>query len=317
MHCSANIGPRRRHGIVLRPVRHGQDDPVGRPGAAADRRRRARLVATTACSTSRAAATPSASGCRAEGEPQIWNAIRFGSVLENVVLDPQSRAPDFDDDALTENTRAAYPVDFIDNARARGPRRPPEQRRLPDVRRLRRAAADRAADAGAGDVPFPVRLHGQGGGHRGGRDRAGGDVQHLLRAPRFCRCIPTRYAAHAEGEAARARRAGWLVNTGWTGGPYGVGERIKLAYTRAMVHAALDGSLDEVPFSPDPVFGVEVPVACPGVPPELLRPRRHLARPGGLRRACPCPGNPVPRELQELRRRGARGSTPGRPPGLV
>ena len=155
----------------------------------------------------------------AEAEPQIYATTRrFGTVLENVVIDPDTRALDLDDDRLTENTRAAYPISFIDNAVPSGQGGHPQNivmltadafGVLPPIARL---------TPGRRDVSLPVRLHGQGGRHRKGRDRAEGDVQHLFR-----RAVP---AAAAEPLRADARRAAsrahqarvWLVNTGWTGG---------------------------------------------------------------------------------------------------
>ena len=119
MHCSANVSQGRQgQRAVLRPVRHRQDHAVGRSEPHPDRRRRDRLVARTASSISRAAATPRPSSSRKEAEPMIWDATnRFGAVLENVVFDPETRIPDYDSDKLkTENTRSAYPLDFIPNA---------------------------------------------------------------------------------------------------------------------------------------------------------------------------------------------------------
>jgi phosphoenolpyruvate carboxykinase (ATP) len=139
----------------------------------------------------------------AEKEPQIWDAIRFGSVLENVVMDGESRELDYDSAELTENTRAAYPVNFIPNAR------------IPGV---------------------------------------GSHPKHIV----FLTAV-------------------WLVNTGWTGGVFGVGRRMDIAHTRAMLHAALSGKLDAVEYRIDPTFGLHVPMTVPGVPSEVLDPRAAWA----------------------------------------
>ena len=208
----------------------------------------------------------------AEGEPQIYNAIRFGCVLENVVLDPRTRVPNFDDSRHTENTRAAYPVDFIDDIEPSGqgghPRNvifltcdafgvlPPLSRLTPEQAMYHFLSGYTAKVAGteAGVVEPEATF------------------STCFAAP-FLPLHPTRYAAMLSERLRQHRAPVWLLNTGWTGGPYGVGQRLKLAHTRAMVHAVLDGSLREVAFSPDPLFGVEVPAGCPGVPAEVLKQR--------------------------------------------
>ena len=137
-----------------------------------------------------------------EAEPEIWDATnRFGTVLENVVFDPETRIPDFDDDSKTENTRSAYPLDFIPNASRDRPRRPSEEHHLPGRRRLRRDAADRQADAGAGDVSLPLRLHRQGRRHREGPRRRRAGILHLLR-----RAVPAAPAGRIRQPAARLHR---------------------------------------------------------------------------------------------------------------
>lgn len=214
----------------------------------------------------------------AAGEPQIWAALRFGSVLENVPVDPATRAADFDSDRYTENTRAAYPIGHIANADPAGvgghPRNvfflscdafgvlPPLSRLSPDQALAHflcgYTAKVAGTEAGAAGV-----------------------------APEFSACFakpflplpPPRYAGMLKAKLERHRVPVWLVNTGWTGGPVGVGARIKLGYTRALLKAALTGALDGVPFAADPVFGVEVPAACPGVPADVLNPRNTWADP--------------------------------------
>ena len=154
-----------------------------------------------------------------EGEPEIYATTRsFGTVLENVVCDPDTRRLDLDSDELTENTRVELSADPAPQRRSRRPGRPSAQRGLPDLRRLRRAAADQPADRGAGDVPLPLRLHGEGGGHRARGDRAEGDLQHLLRL-----ALPAapsgRLRQDAGREAGRARRPRLAAEHRLDGGP--------------------------------------------------------------------------------------------------
>jgi phosphoenolpyruvate carboxykinase (ATP) len=203
-------------------------------------------------------------------EPQIWNAIRFGAVLENVVVDERTRAIDFASDAITENTRAAYPIDFIDNAVTPSVGGHPENVIL------------LTADA-FGVLPPIARLTPEQAMYHflsGYTAKVAGTERGLAKEPQatFSACfgapfLPRPAAEYAEllGEKLRRHQARcWLVNTGWVGGPYGVGERMKLPYTRAMLNAAIRGDLDSVPSSPHPVFQVLVPHCCPGVPAEFL-----------------------------------------------
>ena len=243
-----------------------------------------------------------------EDEPEIYAAsTRFGAILENVVADPVTGAIDFDDDSLTENTRSSYPLRFIPNASDERPRRPSGAHHHADRRCLRRAAADQQAVARAGDVPFPVRLHGAGRRHRAGRQGAAGDLLDLFR--RAVHAAPSdRLRQDAARLHAPPRGHCWLVNTGWSGGPYGTGERISLRHTRALLHAALEGKLANVPFQRHAEFGLMIPEACPGVPSEILDPKatwadpnaygrtaREVAKPlrGQLRALCPHVGDEV------------------------
>ncbi|HET9741939.1 MAG TPA: phosphoenolpyruvate carboxykinase (ATP) [Terriglobales bacterium] len=208
-----------------------------------------------------------------EGEPQIYNAIRFGAVLENVAVDPNSRRPDYDSDRYTENTRVAYPVEFIANAAIPGVGRHPKNvvlltadafGVLPPISRLTPNQAMYHFISG-----YTSKLAGTEAG-------VGKEPQ-----PNFSTCfaapflpLPPKAYAQMLGERLKQHNAQcWLVNTGWVGGPYGIGSRMRLSYTRAMVRALLDGRLRNAEFEIEPAFGLSIPKAVPEVPPELLNPR--------------------------------------------
>jgi phosphoenolpyruvate carboxykinase (ATP) len=208
----------------------------------------------------------------AAGEPQIWNALRFGCVLENVPVDPLTRKPDFDSREITENTRAAYPVDFIPNCELSGVGGHPKNAFfltcdafgvLPPLAKLTPEQAVEFFLCGyTAKVP-------------------GTEVGVSDPTPEFSACFskpflplpPKRYAAMLKEKLERHRIPVWLVNTGWSGGPFGVGKRMSLEHTRSLLKAALSGNLTGVPFAADPVFGLAVPAHCPGVPEQVLRPR--------------------------------------------
>jgi len=203
-------------------------------------------------------------------EPQIWNAIRFGTVLENVTMDEQSRVLDFDSDAITENTRAAYPIEFIDNAVT------PSTGGHPSHVIFLTADAFGVLPPISSLTPEQAMYHFL----SGYTAKVAGTERGLTREPQatFSACfgapfLPRPAAVYAEllGEKLRRHQARcWLVNTGWVGGPFGVGERMKLPYTRAMLNAAIRGDLNHVPAVPHPVFQVMVPQSCPDVPGALL-----------------------------------------------
>lgn len=208
----------------------------------------------------------------AEAEPEIHAAsTRFGTVLENVRLGAHRR-PDYADASKTENTRAAYPLEFIPNASRTGVGRPAS-----DVLFL-------SADA-FGVLPpiarlsVPQALYHFLSGYTAkvaGTERGVTEPTATFSACFGAPFMPLPPVAYAEMLRERLEEHGarvWLLNTGWTGGGYGVGERIKLRYTRALVRAALAGELDDVATYSDPVFGLEVPKSVPGVPPALLFPR--------------------------------------------
>ncbi|MBI3946462.1 MAG: phosphoenolpyruvate carboxykinase (ATP) [Armatimonadetes bacterium] len=272
MHCAANVGE--RGDVALFFGLSG----TGKTSLSADPARR--LIGDDEHGWSEAGVFNFEGGCYAkcvrlskEYEPQIWNALRFGAVLENVILNPDTRVPDYDDDAITENTRAAYPVAFIDNAVESGMAGHPTAVLflsadafgiLPPVARLDRCQAMYYFLSG-----YTAKLAGTEAG-MGSEPQA--TFSTCFGAP-FLPLRPRAYADMLGDRIARHNAPVYLINTGWTGGPFGVGHRINIASTRAMVDAAIEGRLDDAPWRTDPVFGFEVPTYCPGVPAELLDPR--------------------------------------------
>lgn len=208
----------------------------------------------------------------AEKEPEIYNAIRFGSVLENVVIDKGTRIPDYDDGSLTENTRAAYPIHFIDNIVTSSVAGHPKTiifltadafGVLPPISKLTKEQAMYHFLSG-----FTSKLAGT---ERGVTEPE--PVFSTCFGSPFLPLPATRYAEML-GEKIDAHGSQvFLVNTGWTGGEYGVGNRMKLSYTRTMVRAAIDGKLNDVETIQDSVFGLHIPTTIEGVPSEVLNPR--------------------------------------------
>jgi phosphoenolpyruvate carboxykinase (ATP) len=206
-------------------------------------------------------------------EPEIYEAIRFGTVLENVVLDPDTRLPDFADSSLTENTRAAYPIDYIPNHVPGGRAGHPRAiifltcdafGVLPPLARLSIEQAEYQFLSG-----YTAKVAGT---ERGLGSEPTAVFSTCFGAP-FMTLPPWRYA-DLLGTKMRAHEVeAWLLNTGWTGGASGKGRRIALSHTRALVDAVLSDKLKDVAFSVDPVFGLSSPQACPGVPSEILNPR--------------------------------------------
>jgi phosphoenolpyruvate carboxykinase (ATP) len=276
MHCSANVGA---DGVTA--LFFGLSG-TGKTTLSADPARR--LIGDDEHGWSSAGVFNFEGGCYAkcvglseEKEPQIYRAIRFGAVLENVILDSVTREPDFADTRITENTRAAYPVDFIENALLAGvgghPRNvmflaadafgvlPPIARLTPEQAMYHFLSGYTAklagTEAGLGLDPVP-------------------DFSACFGAP-FMPLAPHVYAEML-GERLRKHQATcWLVNTGWSGGKFGVGKRMSLKITRALVNAALDGRLNRVEFISEPAFGLSIPVSCPEVPGEILFPRNSWA----------------------------------------
>ncbi len=215
----------------------------------------------------------------AEAEPQIHATTKmFGTVLENVVFDPETRVLDLDSAAHTENTRAAYPIEYIPNIAPGSVGGHPKNivmltadafGVLPPIARLTPAQAMYQFLSG-----YTAKV-------------AGTEKGVTEPQPTFSTCFGAPFMVHHPsvyasllGEKIREHNANcWLVNTGWTGGPYGVGSRIKIAYTRAMINAALSGALDNVEYREDPIFGLMVPTHIDGVPDEVLNPRGTWADP--------------------------------------
>jgi phosphoenolpyruvate carboxykinase (ATP) len=213
-----------------------------------------------------------------QGEPQIWNAIRFGSVLENVAIDPVTHLPDYNSSKITENTRAAYPVEFIPNCELSGRGGHPTSiffltcdafGVLPPLSRL---------DPHQAMFHFLCGYTAKVAGTETGVTEPEAVFSTCFAAP-FLPLRPMRYAEMLREKMEERHCPVWLVNTGWVRGPYGVGHRIDLTRTRALLRAALGGELDHVTFEPDPIFGVKVPNECPDVPSYVLKPRANWKDP--------------------------------------
>ena len=206
-----------------------------------------------------------------ENEPQIWDAIRFGTLVENVVMDEETREFDYDDESVTENTRAGYPVDFIPNAA------------IPGIGGQPKTVVFLTADA-FGVMPPVAKLSPEMAMYHfvsGYTARLAGTERGVTEPQAtFSTCfggpfLPLHPSVYAELLREKITKYGsnvYLINTGWTGGPYGVGKRISIKHTRAIVTAALNGDLEKSEFVLDPIFNVYVPQSCPDVPSEMLNP---------------------------------------------
>lgn len=275
MHCSANLG---KNGDVA--LFFGLSG-TGKTTLSADSERK--LIGDDQHGWSDEGIFNYEAGCYAkvirlskDNEPEIFACTRrFGTILENVIYDPDSRKIDLDDDRLTENTRASYPLHFIPNA---------VDERM--VRTHPKNVIFLAADA-RGVLPPIARLDARQAIYHfisgytskiGGTELGVGSVPEIT----FSACFGAPFMVHhpffyANLLARKIRNAGatvWLVNTGWVGGKYGVGERISIRHTRNMLKAVLDGELDNVAFRRDRLFGFEVPLSCPGVPKEIFFPEK-------------------------------------------
>jgi phosphoenolpyruvate carboxykinase (ATP) len=276
MHCSANIGP--AGDVALFFGLSG----TGKTTLSSDPERK--LIGDDEHGWSDRGVFNFEGGCyaktirlSAEAEPQIYATTRrFGTVLENVIVDPETRELNLDDDRLTENTRAAYPIWFIDNAVRSGLGGHPKNLVmltadafgvLPPISRLTPPAAMYHFLSG-----YTAKV----AGTEKGVTEPKATFSTCFGAP-FLPLAPSRYARMLGERIERHDARVWLVNTGWTGGAYGVGKRMKISHTRAMIHAALSGALDGVRYDRDPVFNLDVPTSCPDVPPEVLKPRNTWA----------------------------------------
>ena len=272
MHCSANVG---RDGDVA--LYFGLSG-TGKTSLSADPTRG--LIGDDEHGWSEDGVFNFEGGCYAkvirlseEAEPDIYQCTRmFGTILENVVLDPVSRTVDLDDDSITENTRASYPISYIRNHVALGKAGHPK-----NIFML-------SADA-FGVLPPIAKLTPEQAMYyflSGYTAKVAGTEKGITEPQvAFSVCfgapfLALRPSVYAEllGENMKKHEANcWLVNTGWSGGPYGVGSRIKIQYTRAMISAALDGSLTNAETFEDPFFRLQVPRSCKDVPSEILNPR--------------------------------------------
>ncbi len=270
MHCSANIGAKGDVAIFF-----GLSG-TGKTTLSADPTRR--LIGDDEHGWSKNGVFNFEGGCYAkciklskEAEPQIWNAIKRGTLLENVVIDDHG-TPDYNNVSKTENTRAAYPLNYIENSVE------------PSVGGHPKNIIFLTADAFGVLPPISKLTKEQAMYHfiSGYTAKVAGTERGVTEPePNFSTCFgapfmvhhPNVYADLLGKKIEEHNVRCWLVNTGWTGGPYGIGKRMHLPYTRAMVDSALAGELDNVKTVKDPIFGVEIPQQVPGVPDEVLNPR--------------------------------------------
>ncbi len=277
MHCSANVGPKGDTAIFF-----GLSG-TGKTTLSADPARR--LIGDDEHGWSDQGIFNFEGGCyakviklSAEAEPEIHATTRrFGTVLENVVVDPDTRRLDLDDARFTENTRASYPLDFIPNI-------------VPEGRGGHPATVIMLTADAFGVLPPISRLTPEQAMYHflsGYTARVAGTEKGMGSEPQatFSTCFgapfmprhPSVYARMLGERIARHGATCWLVNTGWSGGGYGVGQRFRIAHTRAMIRAALEGKLAAVEVARDPNFGLYVPSSCPDVPVEVLNPRATWA----------------------------------------
>ncbi|HEX5599890.1 MAG TPA: phosphoenolpyruvate carboxykinase [Hyphomicrobiaceae bacterium] len=279
MHCSANVGPAGDAAVFF-----GLSG-TGKTTLSADPKRT--LLGDDEHGWSENGIFNFEGGCyaktirlSAEAEPQIWAASnRFGALLENVVLKPGTAEPDFDDGRLTENTRSAYPLEFISNASTTGMAGHPK-----NIVML-------AADAFGVLPPIAKLTPSQAEYHflSGYTAKVAGTEKGLGSEPQatFSTCFgapfmprhPSVYGNMLRELIAKHKVDCWLVNTGWTGGKYGVGHRMPIQVTRALLDAALSGTLKGQPMRTDPIFGFQVPTSLPGVDSKILNPRETWSDP--------------------------------------
>ncbi|MBV6394733.1 MAG: Phosphoenolpyruvate carboxykinase (ATP) [Anaerolineales bacterium] len=274
MHCSANVNPNDSNDVALFFGLSG----TGKTTLSADPTRR--LIGDDEHGWSDDGVFNFEGGCYAKviglsesAEPEIYATTkRFGTILENVPFDPITRKVDLDDNSITENTRASYPLEFIANA-------------VPEKKAGHPKNVILLTCDASGVMPPIARLTPDQTVYQfisGYTAKVGGTEVGLRSEPEitFSACFggpfmvhhPYKYAELLKQKIERHDVACWLVNTGWVGGPYGVGKRISIKHTRALLNAALTGQLADVAYFADPVFGFEVPKTCPGVPDSVLEP---------------------------------------------
>ncbi len=272
MHCSANMDPETGESAVFFGL-----SGTGKTTLSADPTRR--LIGDDEHGWSDDGIFNFEGGCYAkcinldkDAEPEIYNAIRFGSVVENVIMDEETRELDYADATLTENTRVAYPVEYISNAAIPGVGGIPKvilfltadaYGVLPPISRLSKEAAMYHFVTG-----FTSKLAGT---ERGVKEPQ--PTFSTLFGQPFMPMNPRVYAEMLGEKLDKYNTKVYLVNTGWSGGSYGTGSRIKLRFTRAMVTAALNGELETVEYKHNDLFNLEVPQSCTGVPTEIMNPR--------------------------------------------
>ncbi|GFI62421.1 phosphoenolpyruvate carboxykinase (ATP) [Clostridiales bacterium] len=271
MHCSANIGEDGNTAIFF-----GLSG-TGKTTLSADPERR--LIGDDEHGWSDSGIFNIEGGCYAkcidlseENEPEIYRAIKFGTLLENVVVDPETGEPDFSDGTLTENTRAGYPVTYIPNSELSGKGNQPSTvifltadafGVLPPIAKL---------DINMAMFHFVSGYTSKLAGTERGITEPQTTFSTCFGAP-FLPLDPSIYAKMLGERIKKNNSRVFLINTGWSGGGYGVGRRIKLKYTRAMVAAAISGKLDNVEYDLDSIFNIYIPRACPDVPDSMLNPR--------------------------------------------
>lgn len=274
MHCSANVNPQDSDDVALFFGLSG----TGKTTLSADPTRR--LIGDDEHGWSDDGVFNFEGGCYAKviglsesAEPEIYATTkRFGTVLENVTYDPVTRLIDLDDDSVTENTRASYPLESIANA--------VPEKKAGHPKNIILLTCD-----ASGVMPPIARLTPDQALYQfisGYTSKIAGTEVGLGKEPEitFSACFggpfmvhhPYKYAELLKRKIERYGATCWLVNTGWVGGPYGIGKRISIRYTRALLNAALSGKLADVKYKKDPIFGFEVPASCPNVPDEVLDP---------------------------------------------
>ena len=271
MHCSANLGQDGRSTLFF-----GLSG-TGKTTLSADEDRR--LVGDDEHGWSDTGVFNFEGGCYAKcinlnknKEPQIWNAIKFGSVMENVIIDSYTREPDFSDSSLTENTRVVYPIDFIPNAV------------IPSICGHPSVIIFLTADA-FGVLPPISKLSKEGAMYHfmsGYTSKLAGTERGITEPKEtFSQCfgapfMPLKATEYAKLLGDKIDKHGskvYLINTGWSGGPYGIGKRIDLKYTRLMVSAAIKGFLNDVDYDHHSIFNLDYPNSCPNVPSVILNPK--------------------------------------------